>query len=112
MSVHYQEWTGHFSQVAESLRRALGQYASRNQHFKVGLTVDPETRWSQHKKDGWSRLVVVYRTSSASYAATMEDELIIHGWQSSVIAESWNQVRGGGGLRQGYATYFVYVLLA
>ncbi len=111
MSVRWNQWTGHYSQVAESLRRALGQYMTRNSEFKVGLTVDPDQRWGGHAPDGWREMVVIYETSSARSAAQAERELIEHGWESQIDSESWNLVRGGGGLQQGYDAYYVYVLL-
>lgn len=111
MSIRYDYLTGHFDQVCESLRRALGQYARHCDRFKVGLTVDPEQRWTDHAADKWTEMVVVYHTSSSRYAAQMEKELIQHGWNSRVLAWSWNEVRGGGGLRRDYYDYYIYVLL-
>lgn len=83
-----------------------------NTEFKVGLTVNPDRRWSDHARHEWREMVVVYATSSRSYAAAAERELIEHGWASHIDCESFNLVRGGGGARHGYSEYYIYVLLA
>lgn len=111
MSVRWNQWSGHYSQVGESLRRALSQYTRNNSEFKVGLTVDPEQRWQAHKGHEWREMVVIYETTSRKSAANAERDLIDHGLKEHIDAESFNEVRGGGGVQHGYDAYYIYVLL-
>ena len=68
------------SEVA--LRRAIGQYASRNRWIYIGLTQQrPEDRFSQHQRkraEGhkWDRMVVIYHAKTFTLMQTVEDRLI------------------------------------
>jgi hypothetical protein len=97
MALIWNNHTGHLSNLIPSLRRALGQYARYCNEFKIGLTTNPEQRWSRHTRDGWDDMVVVYSTGSEDYAADAETLLIEHGWDADYMPECWNSVRGGGG---------------
>lgn len=109
MEVEYWYLTGHPSDIRENLKRALGQYRRRATQHKVGATSDPETRVKAHRQGAWSRMIVVYETTSLRYAAELEHDLIEQGWNNS--EGSANDVGGGGGLKAGYEKYYVYVLL-
>ena len=68
------------SEVA--LRRAIGQYASRNRWIYIGLTQQrPEDRFSQHQRkwaEGhkWNRMIVIYHAKTFTLMQTVEDKLI------------------------------------
>jgi len=71
-----------FIHCESALRRAIGQYASRNRWIYIGLTQQrPEDRFSQHQRkwaEGhkWDRMIVIYRARSFSLMQTVEDRLI------------------------------------
>jgi hypothetical protein len=106
----WQERTGHLSNLVPSLRRALGQYARYCTEFKIGLTVDPQSRWRAHVRDGWREMVVVYSTTSEDYVWDAEQLLIEHGLDAYYYAECLNRI--GGGLRRGHRRYYVYIVVA
>ncbi len=69
--------------IAEtSLRRAIGQYASRNRWIYIGLTQQkPEDRFRQHQRmwdkgHKWDKMVVIYHARSFSLMQRVEDRLI------------------------------------
>jgi hypothetical protein len=109
--LYWNELTGHISNLIPSLNRAIGQYARNCREYKVGLTVNPRSRWYSHKADGWHDMVVIYSTSSADYVAYAEDMLIEHGFNSSYYRRCYNQIRGGGGLRREYPKYYIYIVI-
>lgn len=65
-----------------SLRRAIGQYASRNRWIYIGLTQQlPEVRFTQHQRKWarghkWDRMIVVYHAKTYTLMQTVEDKLI------------------------------------
>lgn len=65
-----------------ALRRAIGQYASRNRWIYIGLTQQrPEDRFAQHQRTWakghkWDRMIVIYRAKTFSLMQTVEDRLI------------------------------------
>ncbi|MEM6635734.1 MAG: GIY-YIG nuclease family protein [Pseudomonadota bacterium] len=112
------EWlysTGHLKDVAPNLKQALAVYGRKNKHIKVGRTNDPGRRWREHQaerasaNDAWERMVVVYATSSFSYAAQCEKLLIDYADEAGFDAEPWNDIRGSD--KPLPSTNFIYVLV-
>ena len=110
--------TGHLCDVEPELRRALGQYARQHGHLKVGITVDPVKRFRDHQMeraqqaDSWSRMVVIYGTSSWDVARDAEARLVRYAKSAGYEAEVWNEAPGGEGRRPDPSKYcYVYVLL-
>ena len=97
------------SLLLERLRRNLEQYQTGGRTMKVGLTTDPTRRWSEQRWEGWDEMVVIYSTSSRDFAASVERDLIAHGWSSYYT--SWNYNPGCVGIPGSYTRYYVYVLL-
>ena len=110
MPVRYKFSTGHLCNVMSALRKALGQYARHNGSIKVGLTVNPEQRWEAHRRDGWREMVVIYETRSSRYVGDAEKKLIGHSFLRH-NKRCWNIYNGGGGLREGFPKYYIYVIL-
>lgn len=102
-------YSGHPSIALPSMRRALGQYLRQASNFKIGLTNDPERRWYERYQYDWDQMIVIYRTTSWRYVAEIEDALIQYGWDR-YLDRSWNQYSGGGGVREGFSEYWVYIV--
>ena len=71
--------TGQPKNIIESLNRSIGQYRRYYDYVKVGITSDPERRFSEHKRNctyHWERMVVVYATRSVKNANDVEDWFI------------------------------------
>lgn len=112
MSLVWDYDTGHLSDMLPSLHRRLGRLANGCTEYKIGLTVDPDTRWAAHKRNGWERMVVVYHTSSEKYITGAESHLIGYGQERIYYkAECQNLRGGGGGIRRGYYDYYLYIVL-
>lgn len=82
MAVIYYYSTGHFTRIESELIRALGQYARHNDYVKVGITNEPERRWVEHQRersqysDSWTKMVVIYETSSWANVTQAERKLV------------------------------------
>lgn len=100
--------TGFPSNVVESLNRSIGQYKRNYNHLKVGITGrPPEERLREHlRTNTWSRMIILYQTSSINFANTMEQWLVDNHWDDLV-----NQRRGGGSELSPNGNNYVYLLL-
>jgi hypothetical protein len=71
-----------FDRVEASLRRTIGQHATRSRWIYIGLTQQrPEVRFRQHQRlwadaDRWDRMIVLYRARSLTLMHQVEDRLI------------------------------------
>ena len=106
--VEYKYWTGHITDVLESLNRSIGQYKSHYSTVKIGITGrDPQIRFNEHKRDkGWERMIVLYKTSSI-YNANQIEALLINQHFYDIV----NQRSGGGSDLSPYGDNYLYVLL-
>lgn len=117
MSIFYNYSTGNVLSTIPELKRAVGQYASRNDYLKIGITKNPEQRWRSHlserrrNQDKWQKMIVIYQSTSWDSARIAESELIKHVGSKNYYCAIWNDVGGGGG-RIGEGRYsYVYVLV-
>ena len=76
VSVYYDEVTGWPSSVASPIRRKLGGYTrdSKVRRFKIGLTNNPERRFSVGYSTSFDELIVLYRTSSIDHVSEVRSE--------------------------------------
>ena len=104
MALSYSYLTGQPSAVAQSIGRSIGQFERRYQSIKIGITSKPERRKAEHSKDGWSRMVVKYKTGSVRNANTIE-KLFIE--QRRELTNEWP----GFSNMPSPGPYFVYLLM-
>ena len=106
--VEYNYIGGHLNEVLESLNRTIGQYIRRHRTVKIGITGrNPQLRFNEHLKDRkWSRMVVIYKTSSENYVRTLESWLVEQHWN-----DVYNDTGGGGGKITEEGDFYLYVLL-
>ncbi|REJ75278.1 MAG: hypothetical protein DWQ47_07265 [Acidobacteria bacterium] len=82
MGVEYWYSDDSFVRAEVVLRRAVGQFASRNSYIYIGLTQQkPEERFRQHQTKWavghkWDRMIVIYHARSFSLMQKVEDALI------------------------------------
>lgn len=100
--------TGHLSEINSTLRRKVGQYTRYYTYIYIGATSNPKARATYWKKYGWSKLVILWRTTSYQQAKNAESKLIK--WASDELA--YEQRDGGGGLSPGKENYFIYILVS
>lgn len=106
---------GHLSDVIGVLRNKISSYQRGCVKFKVGITVNPEQRWSgAHKRSRheWDKMVVIYETSSHDYVGRAESSLIE--FSSEKYADKCqNLISGGGGINEpgDYGRFYLYILL-
>lgn len=106
--VEYNYIGGHLNEVLESLNRTIGQYKRGHRTIKIGITGrDPQIRFNEHlKKRQWSRMVVIYSTSSENYVRTLEKWLVDEHWD-----DVYNDTGGGGGKITKPGNFYLYLLL-
>lgn len=107
MSIKYDDWTGWPSNLEGSFHRRVSAYVRNcdENNYKIGITNNPERRFREHKRSGYNKMIVMYRTSSWKSAGDMEDRLIEYCEKYSA-----NLVRGGGG-SYGDPPYFLYLII-
>ena len=110
MGLRWSARRGHINSLLPTLRRVIGQIKRNCYDYKIGLTVNPQQRWYAHSRDGWDEMLVIYETRSPKSVATAEDILIESNYDDSYFSQCVNRIRGGGGLRQGYDRYYIYVV--
>jgi hypothetical protein len=111
--------TGHYSTVKDKVADKVSGYInSSSQKIKIGITNRPCERFKEHNYDNsngygsqkdtdivWSKMVVVYESSTVDSTRKMESFLI--DYFSSDVANSI----GGGGGGIGFGKQYVYVLV-
>ncbi|MDE0646379.1 MAG: hypothetical protein OXH84_09145 [Gammaproteobacteria bacterium] len=111
IEIERRQSTGHLSQVKADLVKRLRNYMQRWKYMKLGITTDPDGRASAHdSKEEWSKMVLLWETSSESKAREAE-RFLVERFKNS---EQFENKRGGGGgayTRDGWPCY-LYVLLA
>lgn len=97
MSVKYWYMDDSFCRAEMALRRAIGQYASRNRYIYIGLTQQrPEDRFRQHQKKWatgheWDKMIVIYHARTFSLMQKVEDRLINYALEK-VVAGAYSCV--------------------
>jgi hypothetical protein len=112
--VYFDAVTGGLSDVLPVLKRKVSSYQRGAVKFKIGISVDPESRWGSHKQSrhDWDKMIVIYQTSSHDYVCRAESGLI------DFSAEKYshkcqNKISGGGGINEpdSYGRFFLYMLI-
>ena len=100
--------TGHASLVYDSLSRSISNYKRGYNYIKIGITGrNPQQRFDENSKiDSWQRMVVLYETTSISYANNLE-YLLIERHKADLV----NQKAGGGSYLAEKGYNYLYVLL-
>lgn len=103
--VEYDFETGHFTRKIAKLERRLSSTLIFNK-VKIGITNDPETRFSAHRRaENWRKMRVIYQSSSIDYVSSAEAYLIER-FRHKLL----NRGPGGNGNIGKYGPYFLYVL--
>lgn len=106
MPIQYQIWTGWPTKLRSSFRRRVSRYVRNCNSYKIGITNNPENRFSQPDySDNYNRMIVMYQTSSLDSARDLEWRLIddYQGYSDNINA--------GGGGPAGDPPYFLYVVI-
>lgn len=106
-NIIYNYFTGRPQDVVSDVLRSISAYTrvDRVSAFKIGITNDPERRFREEYAGWYSKMAVVYRSSSKENVRQLERELIEHNRE---IAD--NIISGGGG-RDSNPPYFMYVVM-
>jgi hypothetical protein len=99
--------TGRPADVASSLRRRVSAYTrdDRVSRFKIGITNNPDGRFSNGYARDYDEMVVLYRSSSIDSVSQVECDLIEH---NAEITR--NRIAGGGG-DYGHPPYYLYLVV-
>lgn len=93
--------------VASTLRRRVSAYTREDvvSRFKIGITNNPQARFSKGYSAKYDEMIVLYRSSSLDFVSQVECDLIKH---NEELAK--NRVGGGGG-NYGDPPYYLYIVL-
>jgi len=112
--VEFDVITGHLHLVSGELKRRISSFQRGKEKLKVGISVDPETRWTKHRlsQHEWNKMVVIYESSSHDKISQAESELINYSIER-FPEKCQNQVSGGGGINEPYLyeKFYLYLLL-
>lgn len=105
--VIYNYFTGHPQNVVSDVLRSISAYTREDRvtAFKIGITNNPERRFKEAYDHYYSKMAVVYKSTSINNVAELERELIKH---NKGLADNIN---AGGGGREGRPPYFMYVVM-
>jgi hypothetical protein len=105
--VIYNFLTGHPQDIVSDVLRSISAYTREDRvtAFKIGITNNPERRFKEAYDHYYSKMAVVYRSTSINNVAQLEHELIEHNRE---LAD--NIISGGGG-REGRPPHFMYVVM-
>lgn len=112
--VYWSEITGWPSAASARLRRTISAISRRGAyHRKIGITNDPERRWSQaYRRHGWENMRVLYKTARHAHVCELERELIEFLGLDSSAGYYWNATGGGGGRKPVVGPFYVYLVTA
>lgn len=102
-------WSGWPVGVAESLKRSISGYARRADAFRIGITNSPENRAYPYLREGWDRMIVLYRTTSPPNVRRLEKALLRHNWEREDL---YNYQEGGRVGMNAERQYYLYVVLS
>jgi hypothetical protein len=103
---------GRVNDALPETKQKLNGYLRSYDRIKIGATTDPEQRWRRgHERDGWDKMVLVYRSNHAGSTRSMEKKLIEYARGTNFRVKPANVLPGGEGINDGYDKYWVYVLV-
>jgi hypothetical protein len=114
MMIFYKEITGWPIGIETRLRKKVGAlWRHGAYHQKIGITNNPERRWRErHSRDRWSRMHVIYKSTSHRHTCEIEKRLIEWFDFTPTGGYHYNACSGGGGRIPTGGPYYVYVLTA
>ena len=106
-AVYFDLSTGRPSAVATTLRRRVSAYTRKDvvRRFKIGITNNPPTRFSNGYSADYDEMIVLYRSPSLDSVSEVERDLIDHNQEITK-----NRIAGGGG-NYGGPPYYLYIVL-
>jgi hypothetical protein len=107
MTIIYEYCAGSPAEFLPELKLSMTQYLINNDYVKVGITSNPKVQWAQHSRDEskWSKMIVVFQSSSIIQVRTLEKTLVEHGRKHS------KHIQGGAGENKTKGMQHVYFLI-
>ena len=106
--IEYRCEKGWPSNLESRFRSRVSGYVQDCKRYKIGITNDPENRFSQSDYRAYNRMIVIYQTQSWDSAGDFEDRLIEY-YKDDYACDA---IRAGGAGRKGKKTpYFLYVVI-
>lgn len=114
MVVEFYSISGRFNLVSDALKTRISSYQRGKDKLKVGISVNPKARWINHRRSQheWSKMVVIYESSSHDIICKAESELIDYSLDR-FFEKCQNKIRGGGGINHPdlHKRFYLYLLL-
>ena len=108
-AIHWAYTEGRVSAVIPHLKRQLGGYLSTYGRIHIGATTDPGVTAQQYARQGFDKVVMVYKSAWPGAARSVERRLnqAAHAWRFTTTVDS--PAAGGEELPSGRAAYFVFL---
>ena len=107
MTIIYEYYTGLPAEILPELQLFMTQNIKNADRVKVGITSNPKIQWQQHSSDKnkWSKMIVVFQSSSIVQVRTLEKALVAHG------KKFVEKIKSGAGENRTNGTQHVYFLV-
>jgi len=81
MDITYRLKKGSFNQAMSKVDRSINFYAGDN-HVKIGITCNPESRCSGYRSEtNYDQMVVLYKTDLLDTVRSAEKDLVDYHWE-------------------------------
>ncbi len=107
MTIIYEYYAGSPVEFLPELKLSMAKYLENSDRAKVGTTSNPKVQWTLHSRDEskWSKMIVVFQSSSIIQVRSLEKALVEHGKKYS------KNIQGGAGENKTKGTQHVYFLI-
>ncbi len=93
------------------LKLKLNGYRNSWSQVYIGVTANPETRWAEHVRNGWQKMVLIYEAFRPDIARDLEQDLIDYAHRCDFRIAVENVKPGGEGLSDEIRSNYLYVLV-
>jgi hypothetical protein len=101
---------GRYDAMSE-LKKKVNGYRRFWKRVYIGVTCNPQQRWTKHISNDWRKMVLLYEAYRPDIAISMERELISYARGCGFIIDIENVNPGGEGLSCEQKSNYLYVLV-
>ena len=111
MRIERKHTSGRVAEALPLVKRRLNGFLASYDKVYIGATTDPRARSEAHEVNGWTKMVLLYKSPWRGSCASMEKAAIAHARESNFLIDPDNVLAGGNSIPHDRDEYFVYVLV-